>query len=101
VPDTPFTLRFTPEATAVLQALRTQQQHADKLKRVNKALGLLQRDPRYPSLQSHTYTSLAGANGEEVWDSYVENRTSSAWRVFWHSDPGPGTITVVTISPHP
>lgn len=97
----PFRLLFTTEAAATLESLGRGQQYAVKLKRVQKALGLLQLDPQYPSLQSHKYTSLTGANSEEVWDSYVENKTPSAWRIFWHYGPEPGMITVVTISPHP
>ena len=100
MPEAPFKLLFTAEAAATLQALGAQRQYAPKLKRVKKALGLLQTDPNYPSLHSHKYTSLAGANGEDLWDSYVENKTPSAWRVYWHYGPGPGIITVVTISPH-
>lgn len=97
----PFRLVFTKEAADVIGGLKAQPQHATKLKRVCKALGLLQRDPQYPSLRSHKYSSLAGVKGEEVWDSYIENHTPSAWRIFWHYGPGADTITVLSISPHP
>jgi len=95
-----FKLVFTLEARDVLQDL-TSPQHAVKQKKVQRALGRLQQDPRYPGLRSHKYSSLSGANGEDVWDSYVENRTPSAWRIFWHYGPGDDTITVLTIGPHP
>jgi len=72
-----------------------------RLRKVRNALGRLEVDPQYPSLHSHKYTSIHGPNGEEVWESYVENRTPSAWRIFWHYGPGAGVITVVTITPHP
>lgn len=52
-------------------------------------------------MNSHKYSELKGANNEEVWESYVENDTPSAWRVFWHYGPGQGVITVVAITPHP
>lgn len=96
-----FTLKFTPEAQTVLKDLASSPQYANKLKKVRKCLGLLQADPRYPGLNSHKYSSLHGINGEEVWDSYVENNSPAAWRVFWHYGPGSGMITVVTIGPHP
>lgn len=97
----PYRLRFTSEAQAVLTDLAASNQYAVKLKRVHKALGQLELNPRYPALNSHRYVSLRGTNGEEVWDSYVENNTPSAWRIFWHYGPEADVITVVTIGPHP
>jgi hypothetical protein len=44
---------------------------------------------------------MKGAAGQPLWDSYVENHTPSAWRIFWHYGPGDGEITIVTIGPHP
>jgi hypothetical protein len=96
-----FTLRFTQEAAKVLDNLANSNQYANKLKKVRKALGHLQKDPRYPALNSHKYQSLHGSKNEEVWDSYVENHTPSAWRIFWHYGPGPDVITILTIGPHP
>lgn len=97
----PFQLRFTREAAQVLKDLGASAQYEKKLKKVKKALGLLQRDPRYPGLNSHKYNSLHGSQQEDVWDSYVENRTPSAWRIFWHYGPGEDVLTIVTIGPHP
>jgi hypothetical protein len=98
---TPFSLLFTPEAQRVLKELDSEEQYAKKLKKVRNALGRLQQNPRHPGLNSHKYQSLHGIRGEDVWDSYVENNTPSAWRVFWHYGPGNGVITIVTIGPHP
>ena len=58
------------------------------------------RSPTYPGLHSHKYRSIHGSAGEDVWDSYVENHTPSAWRIFWHYGPGSGTITIITIGPY-
>ena len=95
-----FRLVFTTEARDVLQQLE-QAQYAKKLAKVRKALGLLQRDPTYPGLHSHKYRSIHGSAGEDVWDSYVENHTPSAWRIFWHYGPGSDVITIIIIGPHP
>ena len=95
-----FDLKFTREADAQLDALdvpATQKKHL----KVQRALARLEANPKYPSLNSHKYDSMTGSQGEEVWDSYVENHTPSAWRIFWHYGPGAGTITVVSITPHP
>lgn len=96
-----FRLVFTPGAAKVLRDLESGPQHKRKLKKVRKTLGLIQRDPRYPGLNSHKYVSLHGAQGEDVYDSYVENQTPSAWRIFWHYGPGSHTITILVIGPHP
>lgn len=94
-------LLFTDEAKRVLEDLASSNQHATKLKKVRKTLGLLQTDPRYPGLNSHKYVSLSGSGGEDVWESYVENQTPGAWRVFWHYGPEDHEITILTIGPHP
>lgn len=96
-----YALRFTREAAEAVRKLENDAHLEKKLAKVRRALARLQIDPRYPSLQSHKYTSLEGVNGEDVWDSYVENKTPGAWRIFWHFGPGAGVITVVAITPHP
>lgn len=97
----PYRLLFTDEASQVLDKLEKTPTTERKLRKVRKTLALLEQNPRRPPLNSHKYTSLRGANGEDVWDSYIENRTPSAWRLFWHCGPGADTITVVTLGPHP
>lgn len=98
-----FRLLFTREARRQLEDLAhdDDKQNQPKLTRVRKCLGLLETDPRHPGLNSHKFSDLRGANGEDVWESYVENKTPAAWRVFWHYGPGQGVITVVAITPHP
>lgn len=96
-----FTLRVADEAAQVLTALGAAPQYEGKLKKVRRTLGRIQQNPRHPGLNSHKYDSIAGVNGEEVWESYVENKTPSAWRIFWHYGPEKGVITVLTIGPHP
>lgn len=95
------TLRFTPEAAQVLADLDAKAQHVRKLRKVRKALAHLESDPRHPGLRSHKYVSMRGIAGQDVWDSYVENQTPAAWRIFWHYGPGEDEITVLTIGPHP
>ncbi|AZZ48420.1 hypothetical protein C5C31_12555 [Rathayibacter rathayi] len=96
-----FALRFTQEAARTISTLEGDKHLEKKLRKVRRALGLLQTDPRYPSLNSHKYYSMSGTNGEDIWDSYIENNTASAWRIFWHYGPGGNMITVVAITPHP
>ncbi|HSI74005.1 MAG TPA: hypothetical protein VK934_12585 [Fimbriimonas sp.] len=99
----PFQLIFQPEAAGQLRDLEHDEDKKDvkKLKKVRKCLGLIETNPKHPGLESHKYNELKGLNGEDVWESYVENKVSTAWRVFWHYGPGRGIITIVAITPHP
>ena len=56
---------------------------------------------RSTGLNTHTFTSLSGPNKEKVFESYVENNTPAAFRVFWYYGPDQGVITIFLITPHP
>lgn len=97
----PFTLVYTDEASTVLAKLDSGQ-YRTKHKKVLRTLKQLQvYGPRHPGLQSHRYQSVPGPRGEPLWESYVENRTPGAWRIWWVYGPEPGQLTIVTIGPHP
>lgn len=98
----PYELQYTDEAESIINDLCTKPAYAVKLKKVRKALRLL-RDPgpRHPGLNSHPYQSVPGPGGAVLWESYVENKTPSAWRIWWIYGPAPDEITIVTIGPHP
>jgi hypothetical protein len=97
----PYTLQYTAEAEKIIEDLCSPQ-NAVKLKKVRKALKQLRElGPRHPGLNSHAYQSIPGPDGGTLWESYVENRTPSAWRMWWIYGPGPDEITIVTIGPHP
>ena len=97
----PFQLAYTDEARSVLKDLE-QPRHSVKRQKVLKTLRLL-RDigPAHPGLNSHKYHSRSGPHGEDLWESYVENRTPGAWRIWWIYGPEDDMITVVTLGPHP
>jgi hypothetical protein len=102
-----FKVRFSPSAAAVLKNLESGGPNDQaKLTKVRRALALLEQDPRYPGLNSHQYESFPVDKDVKVWDSYVENRTPSAWRIFWRYGPDEPeaelpVITVLAIGPHP
>ncbi|PZS10782.1 MAG: hypothetical protein DLM55_03040, partial [Acidimicrobiales bacterium] len=51
-----YQLRFSSDAAATLRSLhQAGAASTTKLKKVRKALGLLQTNPRYPGLRSHQY----------------------------------------------
>ncbi len=97
----PFSLRFTSEAKANLETLQHNPALQKQWKAVRKALGFLEMNPRHPGLNTHSYSSLAGINGEKVFEAYAENHTPGAYRIFWHYGVGKDTITIIAIVPHP
>jgi hypothetical protein len=71
------------------------------VKKIAKALRLLSANPRHPGLKSHRFDSLDSHFGAAIWESYIENHTPGAWRVWWMYGPDDGTLTIVDIGPHP
>ena len=70
-------------------------------KQLGKAMRLLSNDPRYPGLHSHEINSLTARYGMKVWESYLENNTPAAGRIFWVYGPNQGDITIIGLEPHP
>lgn len=96
-----FQLLFTEQAVEDLQRLQKDNSLLRRLKSVNKALAYLETNPKHPSLNTHKYSALIGANGEEIFEAYAENNTPTAYRVFWHYGPNKNNITIVAITAHP
>jgi hypothetical protein len=72
-------------------------------KQICKSLTYLESDPRHPSLNTHKYESFINpwdAN-VPVFTAYAQNKTSSAYRIFWSYGKGKDQITVLAITPHP
>ncbi len=91
-------LRFTEDAKTQLRDLETDPK---KLKKVRKCLGRLEIDPKHNGLNTHKYSQMKAENNQGLWESYVENNTPAAWRVFWIYGPEKGDITIVAITEHP
>ena len=70
-------------------------------KKLGKSLTLLSGNPRHPGLESHEISSLSKRYGMKVWESYLENKTPDAGRLFWVYGPGRGDITIIGLEPHP
>lgn len=56
---------------------------------------------RHRSLQTHPFNGLQGPDGQKIFESYVENKTPGAWRIFWYYGPGKGVLTILSITEHP
>ena len=70
-------------------------------KKWGKALKLLSGNPFYPSLHTHEIPDLTKRYGRKVWQSYLENRTSRAMRMYWVYGPEQKNITIIGLEPHP
>jgi len=94
------TLRFTSRAIKDLETLSRDGGLRKRFKSVQKALGLLETNPRHPSLRTHKFQTLQGPNSEPVFEAYAENRTLAAYRIFFYygSDD---QIVIVAVTPHP
>ena len=66
-----------------------------------KAMRLLSQDPSYPSLHTHDIEPLTKRYGVKVWQSYLENNTSRAMRMYWVYGPDRQDITIIGMEPHP
>ncbi|MDR2849863.1 MAG: hypothetical protein LBW77_04880 [Verrucomicrobiota bacterium] len=100
-------LMFTREARENLDALESDPQKAGLLRQVRKTLALMETNLRHPSLATHKYVSLS-RSGRDVFESYVQNKTLGAYRVFWPYGPDEdigerriSVITIVAVTPHP
>lgn len=96
-----FELLFTESADLQLLELENSKDKKSILKAVNKTLGFMEVNLRHPSLNTHAYSEFEGPNGEKVFESYAQNHTPGAYRVFWHYGPKKNQITILAIIPHP
>lgn len=70
-------------------------------KKFAKAVRHLGASPFHPGLQSHEIDALTNRYGRKVFQSYLENNTPSAGRIFWVYGPERHQITVIGLEPHP
>ena len=104
-----FNIRMgLPEMDAFWSDLSTRKQQGklDKdeekfFKKLVKTLAFLSQNPRHPGLASHEIDDLTRGHGIKIFQSYLENNTPAAGRLFWAYGPNKGDITVLAIEPHP
>ena len=96
-----FRIELTPSAELSLIKLKKNNSQKAVYKAVSKTIRLLSENPRHPGLKTHKYSSLKGANEEEVFEAYAQNKTPGAFRVFWFYGPGKKVITIIAITAHP
>ena len=70
-------------------------------KKWGSAMKKLSHNPAHPSLATHEIEVLTRRYGVRVWQSYLENKTSAARRMYWVYGPRQGQITDIGLEPHP
>lgn len=70
-------------------------------KQMGKAFWHLSQNPRHTGLKTHEITSLSKRYGTKVWQSYLENQTPAAGRIYWCYGPDRSQITIIGLEPHP
>lgn len=96
-----FELVFTEHANDQMEELETSSDMKSACKAVRKILGFMEANLKHPSLNTHKYKGMTGPNKEDIFESYAQNNTPGAYRVFWHYGPEKRQITILEICPHP
>jgi hypothetical protein len=92
---------FWNDLSARKQAGKLDRNEGKFFKKWVKALGYLSANPRHNSLASHEIEDLTRKHGIKIFQSYLENKTPAAGRMFWAYGPDKGDITILTVEPHP
>ena len=114
-----FELKWTVEAEEVYRELeqRAETSFANRKKRkqiksskieglfkqVYKTVNILKTNPRHPGLHTLEYDSIENPFDpkQKIFESYVQNNTPAAYRVFWCYGPAQKQITIIDITSHP
>ena len=96
-----FKIRFTELADGQLSELENDKSKKGILKQVRKVLGFMETNLKHPSLNTHKFDNLNSPYGGDVFESYAQNNTPGAYRIFWTYGPNQREITIITITPHP
>lgn len=96
-----FKIRFTEEAEDQFLNLQQSKDKKAQFKAVGKALAFMNADLRHPSLHTHKFDEMESPFGGDVFESYAQNKTPGAYRIFWAYGPNQSEITVLAITPHP
>ncbi len=96
-----FELEYSDEAKDQFLELEQSPDKIKQYKAVSKTLGLMESNLRHPSLNTHKFSALSSPLGGPVFESYAQNKTPGAYRVFWCYGPKPHQLYIIAITPHP
>lgn len=95
-----FKLKFSEEAGLKLEELKQDKSRKGLLKQVNRVLGFMETNLRHPSLNTHKFSGMTCRLGD-VFETYAQNNTPGAYRIFWAYGPGKRELYILDITPHP
>jgi hypothetical protein len=96
-----FKLKYTDVAAQQFKELKEDQSKSIPYKAVGKALARMQLDLHHPALNTHEYGKLSRDKGYKVFESYAQNHTPGAYRIFWRYGPEKDEIEIIAITQHP
>lgn len=96
-----FKILFSGQAKLQLEQLKSNPSLIKRYKAVIKTLALMSCNLRHPGLNTHEYSFLTKMIGKKVFESYAENNTPGAYRVFWHYGDNKGEIIIIAVTSHP
>lgn len=96
-----FKIRFTEEAKGQFLNLQHSPDKKVQFKAVGKALAYIIANLRHTSLKTHKFDEMESPFGGDVFESYAQNNTPGAFRIFWVYGPSRAEITILAITPHP
>jgi hypothetical protein len=98
----PIKIEKTDGAKKDLKELKNDPNRQHVLTAVNKTIEFMETNLRHGSLQAHEYHNMLGPKNERVFESYVQNKTPRAYRIFWcYEQDNENTILILAITNHP
>lgn len=95
-----FKLQFSDEAKLKLKALELDKSKKGLLKQLRKVLGFMETNLKHPSLNTHKFSDISCKLGG-VFETYAQNNTLGAYRIFWAYGPGKREFYILDITQHP
>ena len=95
-----FKLQFAERAGLKIKELELDKSKKGLFKQVGKVLGYMETNLKHPSLNTHKFSGLTCSLGD-VFETYAQNNTPGAYRVFWAYGPGKKELYILDITPHP
>lgn len=95
-----FKLQFSEAAKLKVKELELDKSKRGLLKQLRRVLGFMETNLKHPSLNTHKFSGITCSLGD-VFESYAQNNTPGAYRIFWAYGPGRREIYILDITPHP
>lgn len=95
-----FNLQFSEEAKLKMMKIELDKSKKGLLKQLRRVLGFMETNLKHPSLNTHKFSGISCTLGD-VFETYAQNNTPGAYRIFWAYGPGKRELYILDITPHP